>query len=105
WGLYETGRIADEHAAEFERHAISLGLGYKDDGIDWSSRGELRFENSADGTRDRTTSLLQSGLSVKTDDDWRVLAGFDGLFSRSDQSAILDGDYVEASLGAAYRPV
>jgi len=34
-----------------------------------------------------------------------VLAGFDGLISNSDQSSILDGDYIEASVGAAYRPV
>lgn len=104
-GTYETGRIRDDDASDFERHAVSVGLGYKDEGIEWSGRGELRVEDSADGTRDRTTALLQSGLSVKTADDWRILAGIDGLFSRSDQSTILDGDYVEASVGAAYRPV
>jgi len=102
---YETGRIVDPNAADFERHAVSLGLGYKDESIEWRNRAEIRFEESADGSRDRTTALLQSGLSVKTDDDWRMLAGFDGLFSRSDQSAILNGDYVEATIGAAYRPV
>lgn len=105
WGLYETGLIADDNASDFERHALSLGFGYKDAGIDWTNRGELRFESSEDGTRDRTTALIQSGLSIKTDDDWRVLAGVDSLLSRSDQSAILDGDYVEASVGVAYRPV
>lgn len=105
WGTYETGRIVEQDVADFERHALSVGFGYKDDGIDWANRAELRFEDSADGSRNRTTALLKSGLSVKTDDDWRALAGFDGLFSRSDQSAILDGDYIEASLGAAYRPV
>lgn len=105
WGTYETGRIVDEDASDFERHAISLGLGYQDEGIEWTSRGELRLEDSDDDTRDRATALLQSGLSVKTNDDWRILAGFDGLISRSDQSAILDGDYIEASIGAAYRPV
>jgi len=105
WGTYETGTIKDQDTADFERHALSVGFGYKDDGIDWANRAELRFEDSADGSRDRTTALLKSGLSVKTDDNWRALAGFDGLFSRSDQSAILDGDYIEASLGAAYRPV
>ena len=104
WGLYETGRIF-ENASDFERHALSLGFGYKDAGIDWTNRGELRFESSEDGIRGRTTALLQSGLTAKTDDDWRVLAGFDSLLSRSDQSAILDGDYVAASIGAAYRPV
>lgn len=105
WGLYETGRIVDQNASDFDRHALSLGFGYKDDAIDWTNRGELRFENSADHKRDRTTALLQSGLSVKTDESWRVLAGFNSLLSRSDQSAILDGDYVEASVGAAYRPI
>lgn len=104
-GTYETGRIVDDFGSDFERHAISLALGYQDDGIEWSGRGEFRLEDSADGTRDRVTALLQSGVSVQTSDDWRILAGMDGLFSRSDQSAILDGDYVEATIGAAYRPV
>ena len=104
-GTYETGRIVDDYGSDFERHAISLALAYQDDGIEWSGRGELRLEDSADGTRDRATALLQSGVSVETSDDWRILAGIDGLFSRSDQSTILDGDYVEASIGAAYRPV
>jgi hypothetical protein len=104
-GTYETGRIFDDFGSDFERHAISVGLGYQDDGIEWSGRGELRLEDSADGSRDRVTALLQSGLSVQTSDDWRTLAGLDGLFSRSDQSAILDGDYIEATIGAAYRPV
>lgn len=105
WGLYETGRNRDDRANGPERHSLSLGLAYKDDGIDWTNRGEIRVENAAGGSRQRTTGLLRSGLSIKTDDDWRLLAGIDGLISRSDQSAILDGDYVEASIGAAYRPV
>ncbi|KKC39275.1 hypothetical protein WH87_03350 [Devosia epidermidihirudinis] len=102
---YETGSITDPNASDFSRHAVSGGLAYSHEGIEWSGRGEGRFEESSDHTRDRTTLLGQSGLSVKVDDNWRMLGGASMLLSQSNQNTILDGDYVEVSLGAAYRPV
>jgi len=102
---YETGTIADPDASEFSRHAVSAAVAYAQDGIEWSARGEVRLEDSLDDTRDRTTVLGQSGLSVQVDDNWRLLGGASLLISSSDQSSILDGDYVEAGIGAAYRPV
>ncbi|MCC0030387.1 MAG: hypothetical protein H6891_09185 [Brucellaceae bacterium] len=40
-------------------------------------------------------------------DDWRFIANADAVFTDSVQSmtTLLNGDYVEASLGFAYRPV
>ncbi|HWJ87346.1 MAG TPA: TonB-dependent receptor [Pelagibacterium sp.] len=102
---YETGRIDDALSGDLERHALSAGLSYVEDGIEWTSRGEVRIETSDDGSRDRNTFLGQTGLSVQTNDDWRALAGVSALVSQSDQSSILDGDYIEATLGGAYRPV
>ncbi|MEO0909211.1 MAG: TonB-dependent receptor, partial [Pseudomonadota bacterium] len=36
---------------------------------------------------------------------WRFIASFDAVISESDQTTILDGDFIEGSVGYAYRPV
>jgi len=104
-GGFEGGRIVNPNASDFDRKAVSLGAGYKDDDtVSASVKGELRFEDSEDGTRDRNSYLLSSAVSVKLSDDWRLVAGTDALISKSDQASILDGDYIEANAGFAYRP-
>jgi hypothetical protein len=99
------GRIIDPDKSDFDRRAASLGVGYRKDNFEARARGEVRLEESADGTRNRETYLMQAGAAWKTSDDWRLTANLDAVISNSDQSAIYDGDYVEASLGYAYRPV
>ncbi|MCY0096908.1 TonB-dependent receptor [Hoeflea ulvae] len=102
----ETGEIRDPDNSDFDRQAVSVGLSYKDeDRLSGRLRGALGFEDSEDGSRDRDSYLVSGALSWKTNQDWRLLASLDAVVSRSDQSSILDGDYVEGSLGYAYRPV
>jgi hypothetical protein len=105
---FETGTIKDPNDSDFDRKAFSLSIGYKDDErITARIRGEVRFENSEDNTRDRQTYLGAATLSWKTNDDWRFIANIDAVLSTSDAltTTILDGDYIEASVGYAYRPV
>ncbi len=105
-GGLEAGRIIDKTGSDFDRFAPSFGLTYKDeDRLSASLKLEARFENSEDNTRDQTSYYVASGLTVKTSEDWRLLANLDAVISNSDQSSIRDGDYVEASLGWAYRPI
>ncbi|MGE3307434.1 MAG: TonB-dependent receptor [Rhizobiaceae bacterium] len=105
-GGLETGRILDPNASDFDRKAVSLSAGYKDDdSIAASIKGELRFEDSDDDTRDRNSYLMASTVSVKMSEDWRLVGGIDAVISKSDQSVLLDGDYVEGTAGFAYRPV
>ncbi|MGL4405638.1 MAG: TonB-dependent receptor, partial [Notoacmeibacter sp.] len=93
-------------ASDFERYAPSLSLNYSDDnGLNARLRGEARFERSEDGTRDRDTYLVSAGYVNTINPDWRVSFNADAVISQSDQATILDGDYVEASVGFAYRPV
>ncbi len=99
------GTISDPYSSDFDRQAFTARLGYATDVVKISLNGEVRFEDSADDTRDRTTWLFQADGSVKTSDNWRLIGHLDALFSNSDQSDILDGEYLEASIGAAYRPV
>lgn len=92
--------------ADFDRKAPSLSVGYNDEeaGISARVRGEARFEESEDGSRDATSYLFASGLSWKTHKDWRVLANIDAVLSETSGGTFHDGDYVEASFGYAYRP-
>lgn len=115
-GGFEAGTIQDDtidpdtglERSDFDRKAISMTIGYKDEerGISGRIRGEARFEDSDDGTRDRNTYLFATGLSWKTSENWRVLANVDAVLSDSDsEGSFRDGDYVEASFGYAYRPI
>jgi hypothetical protein len=105
-GALESGDVRDPNASDFQRKAVSLSGGYRDgERRAGSLKGELRLESSADGTRNRTTWLGAGTASARLADDWRLVAGADALVSSSDQSALLDGSYIAANLGFAYRPV
>lgn len=111
------GQVRDEtidpatalQRSDFDRYAPSLSIGYADEeaGIKGHLRGEVRIEDSSDQTRDQNTYLFAGGLSWKTSEDWRLLANFDAVFSdaQSPVSVFQDTDYMEASIGYAYRPV
>lgn len=112
---FQAGRVRDDtvdrlgiQRSDFDRYAPSLSITYNDEdaGIAARLRGEVRIEDSADGTRDANTYLLAPGVSWKTSRDWRLLANAEAVISdtKSNGVSFQDTDYVEASLGHAYRP-
>lgn len=112
---FEAGTVRDDtiddatgkQRADFDRKAASVSIGYNDEeaGITARTRGEARFDSSDDASRDANSYLFATGLSLKTSKDWRLIANVDAVLSDSAAGAFRDGDYVEASLGYAYRPV
>ena len=109
----EVGKIKDDTInatsglknSDFNRTAGSVSVAYHgDDGLDGHGKAEARHETSSDATRDRDTYLFSAGLTAQTSVDWRLLANIDGVFSEASTDT-LDGKYVEASVGYAYRPV
>lgn len=104
-GAVETGQVFDPDASDFDRQAISLGTRYADKTVQAHLRGEVRFEDTLDNSRDRQSYLLAAGVNWQADPDWRLQANLDGVISHSGQAVILDGDYVEANIGYAYRPI
>lgn len=113
-GGIEVGTIYDdtideasgEKNSDFDRKAFSLAAGYKNEnGLSGKLRGEARFETSEDGTRDRNTYLLSGGVNVKISEDWQAIGAIDAVISDKTSDTILDGDYIEGSIGYAYRPV
>lgn len=115
-GGFEGGRVRDDtvdkfgvQRSDFDRYAPSLSIAYKDEesGIAARIRGEVRIEDSDDGTRDQNTYLFAAGISWKTSENWRLLVNVDSVISdsKSTNTSFQDTDYVETSLGYAYRPV
>ncbi len=101
----ELGTVTDVLNGDFDRKAFSAKAGYQTETVTASATFEARFEDSDDNLRDRDTFLVRGNTTWTASEDWRVLAHFDALVSNSDQSAVLDGDYIEGSVGFAYRPV
>ncbi|NJM82337.1 MAG: hypothetical protein HC844_07450 [Tabrizicola sp.] len=103
----EIGRVRDENDGDIDRRAIGLGAKFDDgQGVSGSARLEYRVDDEENATtRDRKTWAFVGKYSNQVNPDWRFIASLDALVSNSDQADFLDGRYVEASLGYAYRPV
>jgi hypothetical protein len=105
-GGLETGEVRDDINGDFDRQAYSLGVAYAaDDAVAGRVRLEYRTEDGEGLAQDRDTWALTAGYQYRFSDDWRILANVDALYSESDESSFLDGEYLEASVGYAYRPV
>ncbi len=105
-GGMESGEVRDRVNGDFDRKAVSFGVAYAaEDDVKGRLRLEYRTENGTTVTQDRITWAVSGGYEYKVSDDWRFIAGVDALISRADTNSFRDGEYVEASLGYAYRPV
>ena len=124
----ETGRVSDRLAGDLRRDAVSLNLGYRDGPLKLLTAIEYRDDQttslgsvggtcdssalptlnpcvSAGGQTRRHTVLFKSSGQYQLDPAWRLLGVLNLSRSSSSQGAFYDGDYTEAVLGAAYRPV
>ncbi len=111
-GNIEVGSITDDSInattlvknSDFDRKALALSAGYHDDNDNTGKvKGEVRLEDSADNTRDLTSYLFATNIGIRTSEDWRFQGNLDAVFTDATQTT-RNGDYVEASLGYAYRP-
>ncbi len=100
------GSVSGLNASEnFDRKLFMARGAYSGERLKVSLNGEVRFENYEDDLKDRTSYLLQANANYKSDENWRVLGSLDAVLSRNNQNSILDGDYIEASIGSSYRPI
>ena len=113
-GGVEAGTIRDRTlladgtpAEDFDRRALSASLGYVNDdrGLTGRVRVEGRRERSARGTRDRDVLLASVDAAMRISDDWRLLGNLDVVSSYGIGLDHEAGDYIEGSIGYAYRPV
>lgn len=95
-------------AATLERTAAAVSVGYGFERLSLAGGVEYRVDDSeqSDGSfNKRTTWLLKNSFKYKLNDSWRLLGKFNMSMSESSLGSSFDGDYTEAVLGYAYRPV
>lgn len=110
-GAFESGTIfADFSDNVFDddgvdRTAVSVTAAYSpDEKLNATLKAEVRFEDGENHAEDLTAYYLAGRFNHALNEDWRFIASADAVIS-DDSESTLDGDYVEASLGYAYRPV
>ena len=90
---------------DIDRTALSLTAAYSpDEKLNASVKGEVRFDTAENSNDDLTAYYLAGRFSNAVNDDWRFIASADVVISDASETT-RDGDYAEASLGYAYRPV
>lgn len=106
-GAFEFGSVDDRFANDFDRRAFSFGMRYEDDALTGSARLEFRTESGArSGTPlDSDTTALTLDARYLISDHDRIVFSFRGIDTDTDESSILDGSFMDASVGYAFRPI
>jgi flagellar motor protein MotB len=103
------GTLEDHQTgAAIKRTAAGANAGYGFDALKISSGLEYRVDESEqpDTTiTKRTTWLFKNNLKFQMSQDWRLIGKYNQSKSVSSLGQSFDGNYTEAVLGFAYRPV
>ena len=112
----EVGQVRENQFAEasdsnpfLNRRAATARAQYANGGLSFGAAAEYRWEESSqdedeNGENDtRSTYVLKGNASAKVSDDWRLVANAAAVFSEYNGN-FEDGNFLEASIGAAYRP-
>jgi flagellar motor protein MotB len=95
-------------AAELDRKAAGVSAGYGFDRLKLAGALEYRvddIEQPDTSSSERTSWLLKTSVKYQLSEDWRLLGKFHYAVSDSSMGDSYSGDYTEAVLGYAYRPV
>jgi hypothetical protein len=106
---FDVGTLKDHQTgAELERRALGLSAGYGLAGLKISSALEYRVDNTEQPDTSFTESthwLLKNSLTYQLNQDMRLFGKFNYAVSESSLGESYDGDFTDAVLGYAYRPV
>jgi len=95
-------------AAELQRKALGVSAGYGSDKLALASAVEYRvddIEQPDTSSSKRTSWLLKNSFKYQLSGDWRLTGKFNYAVSDSSMGDSYSGDYTEAGIGSAYRPV
>jgi len=105
----DVGTLKDRlTGAELQRRALGLSAGYGLAGLKIASALEYRVDNIEQPDTSftkRTNWLLKNNLKYQLNQDMRLFGKFNYAVSESSLGDTYDGDFTEAVLGYAYRPV
>jgi outer membrane protein OmpA-like peptidoglycan-associated protein len=99
----EFGTFNRESDYEIKRRAYGAKVGYSNGDLRYASR--LEYRNDQSDVQELSVWLMRNNLSYQVNPDWRFLGRLDFSVGDSDRGDYFDGDFIEASLGYAYRPV
>jgi hypothetical protein len=102
-GSFETGSIDDAATGRFERTAATVGLGYTDETVQFGTNVEARFEDGQN--REQNVWLVRNTGSVQLDPNWRALGRLNFAIADSETEDVRLADFVEGTVGFAYRPI
>ncbi len=95
-------------ATDLKRKALAASIGYGFERLSLVNALEYRVDETAQtdsSDSKRTTWLFKSSFKLQLSADWRAVGKFNYSKSESSLGDSYDGDYTEAVLGLAYRPV
>lgn len=105
----EVGTLQDaQTAADTDRKAGGVRMGYGSDRIQFSSAVEYRRDDAEQldlTVTERTSWIFRNSFKFQLTPDWRVVGKLNHSESESSLGAFYDGEYTEAVIGYAYRPV
>ncbi|MEP4785234.1 MAG: hypothetical protein ABJX46_10925, partial [Erythrobacter sp.] len=99
----ERGEIDDATTGKFRRRAATFGLGYTDEKVQLATNVEARFEKGAD--RDQEVWLVRNTAAIEVHPDWRALGRLNFAIADTDTDDVRLADFVEGTVGFAYRPI
>lgn len=99
----EVGSFNNNSDYQLKRRAYGAKVSYSHGDIRYASRLEYRKDKSE--VQDLSVWLMRNNLSYQINPDWRLLTRLDFSVGDSSRGSYYDGDFVEASVGYAYRPV
>lgn len=102
-GTFENGRVDDGLTGAFRRTAATAGVGYNSETFNFATNVEARFENGAG--RDQEVWLVRNTAGLQLNPDWRALGRLNFAFADTETQDVRLADFVEGSIGFAYRPI
>lgn len=102
-GTFENGHVDSAQTGRFRRTAATIGAGYTGKTLQFGTNAEARFEQG--NTKDQTVWLFRNHGSVQITPDWRALGQLNFAIANNDASDVRAADFVEGTVGLAYRPV
>ncbi len=102
-GSFENGHVDDADTGVFRRTAATFGVGYTTDEVQFGTNVEGRFEKGTG--RDQKVWLFRNTASVQVNPDWRALGRLNFAIADNDKADVRAADFVEGTVGFAYRPV